>query len=101
MVEHFKGILVNQKAQPLPQDFQDNGPLDYFISAAELKNASYILKPNKSSGFDSVSYEMIMGLMEVKPDILVKLFNDVFKTSQKKSSGPYPSFSQYLKMGLK
>ena len=58
-------ILVNQQEPTLPQDFQDNGPLDYLITEEELKKASYIL--NKSSGYDCVSNEMIIGMLEVKP----------------------------------
>ena len=50
--EYFKIILINQQEPTLPQDFQDNGPLDYLITEEELEKASYILKPNKSNGYD-------------------------------------------------
>ena len=41
--EYFKKILVNQQEPTLPQDFQDNGPLDYLITEEELKKPSYII----------------------------------------------------------
>ena len=37
--------------------------LDYEITAEELKTASYILRPNKSSGIDGISNEMFTRLM--------------------------------------
>ena len=99
--EYFKKILVNQQEPTLPQDFQDNGPLDYLITEEELKKASYILKPNKSSGYDCVSNEMIIGLLEVKPALLVKLFNNVFKKNQKIDQWSIALISPILKNGMK
>ena len=100
--EYFKSILVNEKHAPtLPPDSSEIGVLDYDISLEELKKASYVLKPNKASGYDSLSNEMILGLLEVKPDLLVTLFNKVFKTHQKIKEWSIALISPIFKSGIK
>ena len=44
----------------LPENTKDDGPLDFPITDEELKQGMYILNRGKASGYDSVSYEMIM-----------------------------------------
>ena len=67
--------MVNEAREPIyPPDEHGNGPLDYPIERDDLDKPSYILKPNKSSGYDSVSNEMILALIEVKPDLLIVMF---------------------------
>ena len=82
--EHFKGILRdNSREINYPPNSSDSGPLDEEITIEELHEASYILKPNKSCGYDSISNEMILCLLEVQPQLLVKLFNAIFNTNAK------------------
>ena len=100
--EHFKSILVNEVREPIyPPDSQDNGPLDHPIERNELDKASYILKPNKSSGYDSVSNEMILGLIEVKPDLLIMLFNKVFTNNSKIDQWSWALIVPIFKSGVK
>ena len=51
------------------------GPLDYNIKLEEMLKASYILKYNKATGYDSLSNEMIKCLLDINPTIFLKLFN--------------------------
>ncbi len=82
--EHFKNILVNEVKEPVyPPDCPYEGPLDYPIEMGELERAAYVLRPNKSSGIDLVSNEMILGLMEAMPNLLIMLFNRVFTNNVK------------------
>ena len=67
----------------------------------ELDTSSYILKPNKSSAYDSISNEMILGLLEVKPDLIIKLFNEVFKNNQKIDQWSLALITPIFKDGVK
>ncbi len=42
-----------------------------------MKLAAYILRNGRAPGFDSVSNEMLQCLLEVRPDILRKIFNSI------------------------
>ena len=82
--EHFTKILRGKNGNPtLPPDSEKVGLLDYDINLEELKKASYILRLNKASGFDSLSNEMIIALMEVKPELIVVIFNKIFQGQTK------------------
>ena len=72
---YFRGLL-NDKTRDIvyPPDNYIMGPLDGCITKDELPKASYILKPNKASGFDLLSNEMILCLIEAQPNLLLKLF---------------------------
>ena len=76
-VAHFTKIFQapKDKLQPLPKNTAKQGPLDYDISDEEINLCRYILRNNKSSGYDSISNEMISCLLNVKPAIIKKLFN--------------------------
>ena len=76
--KHFKNILRDKIREPkYPHDSLEEGPLDYAITSEELSKASYVLKPNKSSGYDSISNEMISCLLEVQPELILKLSNSI------------------------
>ena len=82
--EHFKGILRDDSREiNYPPNSSDVGLLDHKIIMEELSKASYVLKPNKSSGFDSISNEMIKCLIEIQPGLILKLFNAVFDMNVK------------------
>ena len=66
-----------------PPECSDVGPMDGIITLEELSKASYILRPNKSTGSDSISNEMILCLLEVQPELLIKLFNRIFDKNAK------------------
>ena len=73
---HFKTIFQGPKGNiPLPKNTSERGTLDYEISEEELKLGAYILRSGKAPGHDSISNEMLSSLLEVRPDILKKLFN--------------------------
>ena len=100
--EHFKSVLINDGQAPnFPPDSQENGQLDYPITMDELDKASYILKPNKASGYDSVSNEMILCLLEIKPDLLIRLFNEVFASNRKIYQWTVALITPIFKKGVK
>ena len=76
---HFKSLLQSNRQLEYPPNFIEPGPLDYIITPEELSNASYVLKSNKATGFDSISNEMIICLLEANSAIFLKLFNSILK----------------------
>ena len=72
---HFNSILRGGNEPAYPPDCTDKGPLDYEITSEELENAKYILRNGKASGIDQVSNEMLMCVVEYKPNIIIRLFN--------------------------
>ena len=79
-LSHFKSIFQKtQEDQPLPKNTAEHGELDYEISLEELKLGAYVLRLGKSSGFDSISNEMLLCLLEVRPEIIKMLFNSILK----------------------
>ena len=81
--QYFESILIGEKQPQYPCDCTDRGPLDGKISLEELKEASYILKSGKSSGIDAISNEMLLCILEFKPNILLDMFNSVLLHSGK------------------
>ena len=74
--KHFKSVLQSKiTTAKYPPDSREVGPLDYNIELEEMLKASYILKCNKATGYDSLSNEMIKCLLDINPRILLKLFN--------------------------
>ena len=99
--EHFKSILMNEKCGlTLPPDSQGSSVLDNCISQEEIQKASYILRTNKASGYDSVSNEMILGLIQVQPGIIAFLFNIVFKNHRKIDEWTTALISPIFKSGI-
>ena len=79
-VSHFKSIFQKQGVDvPLPQNTAEYGELDTEISLHELKIGAYVLRLGKSPGFDSISNEMLLCLLESNPEILCKLFNSILR----------------------
>ena len=82
-VSHFESIsnsgINSNKQQTIPLNTIERGQLDYDITYEEIKLASYILRNGKSSGYDSISNEMILSLLRVSPDAIRILFNSIFK----------------------
>ena len=79
--QYFGSILTKKDDPEYPDNCIDEGPLDFDITLAELKEASYILKKGKASGIDGISNEMLSCLLEVRPDILLRIFNSVLQNS--------------------
>ena len=77
--QYFKKLLNTRKTLDIPPDEEKVGELDYSISLDELK-ASSILKPGKALGIDNIGNEMIIGLVEGYPSIILKLFNLILQT---------------------
>ena len=74
-IEHFEKIRNNENEPNYPPDSAEEGPLDYEITLDELLEASKILKKGKASGSDMISYEMLKCILEVKPLLLIFIFN--------------------------
>ena len=67
----------------------------------ELDGASYVLRRDKSSGYDSLSNEMIKCLLEANPDLLLKLFNAVFSSNTKIEQWTMGIIAPIWKLGSK
>ena len=80
-VKHFQSLLSTSTKIDISRD-SDNGPLDYTITQEELKQASHILKPGKATGIDSISNEMISGLLANYPVIIIRLFNSILQSNE-------------------
>ena len=99
---YFKGILNDTTREIVyPPDSDNAGPLDGIITKDELSKAIYILKPNKSSGCDLISNEMILSLVEIHPDLLVNLFNRIFSTNTKIQEWTIAAITPIFKSGVK
>ena len=99
---HFKNIFQEPNANdPLPKSTVDQGPLDFEISDEEIQLGSYILRNGKSPGYDSISNEMITCLLNVKPEIIRKLFNALLQNSGKINKWTTSMISPIYKKGNK
>ena len=79
-IEHFKSVLHNPCVlKPLPKNTKVEGPIDFPISNEEIKLGAYVLRPGKSPGYDSISNEMISCLLNIKPELIRKLFNAILQ----------------------
>ena len=78
MKSHFKSIFQDSNnSHPFPENTKARGELDRGITDEEIKIASYILRNGKAPGFDSISNEMLQCFLQVRPDILKKIFNSI------------------------
>ena len=99
---HFKSILNDDTREiKYPPECSDFGPMDGIITLEELSKASYILRPNKSTGSDSISNEMILCLLEVQPELLRKLFNRIFDKNAKIEQWSLTMITPIFKSGTK
>ena len=101
-VEHFKKVLREENRDIVyPRDSLDEGPLDHVITMEELNDAEYVLRPDKSTGYDSLSNEIIKCLIETNPRIILKLFNLVFDSNAKIEQWAMAILTPILKSGPK
>ena len=77
LIDHFKTILNNENSKLKPLNNSTNGSLDYEITTEELYLASKNLKPGKSPGMDNILNETLKPLLDIYPEILLKLFNSI------------------------
>ena len=81
LIEHFKSIL-NDPGISTTDNFsndtsQSTTELNRIIVKKELDRASKILKNGKSPGLDTILNEMLQPLVELYPNLLLKLFNSI------------------------
>ena len=101
-VDHFKKVLREEKRDILyPADSMEQGPLDQRITMEELNDAEYVLRPDKSTGYDSLSNEIIKCLVETNPRIILSLFNLVFDSNAKIEQWAIAILTPILKSGPK
>ena len=81
-LDHFKSVLASDTPGEIPPENNEEGPLDYQIEKEELKSASNILKPGKAVGIDNLDNDMISSLVETHPEVILKLFNAILKSSE-------------------
>lgn len=75
MSNHFKNLLNTKESIRVPPKCHEKGPVDDKISLKELKEAAGILKPGKAVAIDNLNNEMLSCLVEVCPELILKLFN--------------------------
>ena len=76
LLSHFKSLLNSAGSEEIPPECKEHGQLDQPITEEELKTASEnCLKPGKGVGIDIVGNEMLSCLLQVNPNVLLKLFN--------------------------
>ena len=101
-VDHFKKVLREENRDIVyPEDSSDQGPLDQRITREELNEAEYVLRPDKSTGYGSLSNEIIKCLVETNPRIILKLFNLVFESNAKIEQWAIAILTPILKSGPK
>ena len=101
-VDHFKKVLREENREIVyPDDSSDQRPLDQRITMEELNEAEYVLRPDKSTGYDSLSNEIIKCLVETNSRIILKLFNLVFESNAKIEQWAIAILTPILKSGPK
>ena len=79
---YFKNLSRSGREQSTPDVCSDVGPLDYVITLKELLSARGVLGNGKACGFDKISGEMIQALVEVYPELVLKLFNLILESGK-------------------
>ena len=79
---YFKELSTSSRAQTFPPVNTCNGPLDYEISEDELDQSSHKIRLGKASGYDDSCNEMIRGLVNKYPKVLLKLFNKILQSNE-------------------
>ena len=80
-ISHFESISNTKKGvtQTLPPKSKEKGQLDYEITMDEVKLGAYILHNGKATGQDIISNEMLMSLLNIKPEAIKALFNVILQ----------------------
>ncbi len=78
LIDHFKELLSDANAKKTPPTMDSTtGIMDHPITLDELKLGSKILKYGKSPGMDIIINEMLRPLVELYPELILKLFNEI------------------------
>ena len=80
--DHFKELSNSSRDPSVPPVCHLDGPLDYEMLVDELEYAAKKLKFGKACGVDNHSNEMILALVKTYPKVLLKLFNDIFRSGE-------------------
>ena len=83
-VEHFKSVLREEDRE-----------ISYPADSLELLETTYLLRPGKSTGYNSVSNEMIKCLVEASRDMILKLINLVFDNKTNLKDGQWQLQHQF------
>ena len=94
-------MLTSDTAQPLPENPNENGPLDYPITDDEINSASYSLKPGKAVGADGVSNEMISCLLEYDSKIFHTFLMLLSRNAIQSIVGLFPLLIRFTKRAQK
>ncbi len=81
-MHYFEKLSTSDRTQNTPNSSDTNGPLDFLITLVELQKMSKNLRKGKAHGYDNISNEMIRILVEVYPEIVLKLFNAILKSGK-------------------
>ena len=78
-MDHYTSLLQGATAGSIPDNTDENGPLDHDITIDEMMKAKGILKPGKATGTDQVNNEMILQALLKYPDAFRNVFNSLLK----------------------
>ena len=98
---HFQSLFSKSDEIKIPDSHDTTGPLDYDITPEELDEASYILRPGKSTGKDGILNEMILCLLKTHPRVILRLFNLILSSEKAVSLWNTSIFSPIHKKGSK
>ena len=81
LTSHFKTLLNSREGVNTPPICGGGGPLDGEITLEELTESSKVSLPTgKAVGVDNLSNEMISCLIELYPELILKLFNSILSS---------------------
>ena len=98
---HFESLFSKSDEIKIPDSHDTTGPLDYDITLEELNEASYILRPGKSTGKDGILNEMLLCLLKTHPRVILRLFNLILSSEKAVSLWNTTIFPQFIKKVLK
>ena len=81
-IDHFQNLLcketqIQQTGVDTESVAPEGPPLNHPIDEKELSQASKRFKPDKASGLDQITNEMLIILVQLYPDVLCKLFTRI------------------------
>lgn len=80
--DYFKGLSKSSRALSVPPTSDVDGPLDFEMIVEEIEHAAKKMKYGKACGYDNYCNEMILALVKTYPKVLLKLFNDILRSSE-------------------
>ena len=83
LTNHFKTLLNSKEKVEMPPKSTEPCQLDIEITLEELNESAKVsLPPGKGVGADNLNNEMIASLVEIHPQLVLKLFNNILNSGE-------------------